>query len=439
MNPAERPSSGFDRLAKPIQKWVYQQNWTSLREVQEQAIAPVLAGEDLVVASATASGKTEAVFLPLLTRIHEGPTPGLSVLYVSPLKALINDQTRRLEEMAEVVDLSVTPWHGDVPESRKKRLRDKPSGILLITPESLEAMFVLRGTSASAFFSGIDAIVIDELHSFIGSERGRQLQSLLHRVDLVTGQKAPRIGLSATLGDLNLAAQFLRPGADTPPRIIESTKASRKVLLQIKGYEVSEASDAESDQSDQLPKDLFEVVSKGTHIVFTNSRAGVETTVDSLKRLSNQTSATDKYWPHHGNLSKEVREDAESALRSDRDATVVATTTLELGIDVGSVDSIAQIGPPPSVSSIRQRLGRSGRRAGDPSVLRIFATENEVTVRTPPHEQIRESLVQSIAMVTLLIEKFNEAPIYGSLHLSPLIQQVLSLTAQRGAIRADDC
>lgn len=200
MNASGRPSSGFDRLAKPVQRWIYNQDWTSLREIQEQAIEPVLDGSDLVVASATASGKTEAVFLPLLTRIHGAPSDGLNVLYVSPLKALINDQARRLEDLAGAIDLGVTPWHGDVPDSRKKRLREKPSGILLITPESLEAMFVLRGHSASAFFGGLDAIVIDELHSFIGSERGRQLQSLLHRVDLLTGEEAQRIGVCPRFG-----------------------------------------------------------------------------------------------------------------------------------------------------------------------------------------------------------------------------------------------
>ena len=439
MSGTDRPSSGFDQLAEPVRKWIYRQKWTSLREVQESAIQPVLDSRDLVIASATASGKTEAAFLPLLSRLYQHPTPGLDVLYVSPLKALINDQARRLEVLAESIDLPVTPWHGDVPESKKKRLREKPAGILLITPESLEAMFVLRGSSASVFFSGLQAIVIDELHSFIGAERGRQLQSLLHRVDLVTGDRVQRIGLSATLGDLNLAADFLRPGADRPPMIIESTRTIRDVHLQVRGYEVKDGAETTDEASpDRMERDLFKVVRSGTHIVFTNSRATVEKTVDGLKTLAAQESIPDRFWPHHGNLAKEVREDAESALRSTKDATVVATTTLELGIDVGSVDSIAQIGPPPSVSSIRQRLGRSGRRAGDPSVLRIYASEGEISPRTPPHGQLRDSLVQSIAMITLLVERFNEAPEPGSLHLSTLVQQVLSLTAQRGAVRAND-
>lgn len=442
MSTGARTSSAFERLAPPVQRWVWEQRWTQLRDVQEQAIAPVLDGGDVVIASATASGKTEAAFMPLLSRLSDDDQRrGLRVLYVSPLKALINDQAQRLESLAQTVGMPVTPWHGDVAASRKRRLRESPAGVLLITPESLEGMFVLRGSSVSAFFAGLDAIVIDEMHSFIATERGRQLQSLLHRVELAVGHTVPRIGLSATLGDLGVAATFLRPGAETAPTIVSSTTGNRVALIQIRGYERPERGDKE-DAPDTDPvaiaADMFEVTSGGTHIVFANSRADVEGTVDLLRRCGGDTPTAEQFWPHHGSLAKDVREEAEAALRSDRPATVVATTTLELGIDVGNVDTIAQIGAPPSVASMRQRLGRSGRRPGDPSTLRIYVSEDEVTVRTPPHGQLREGLAQSVAMVLLLAEKYNESPRPGSLHLSTLIQQVLSVAAQRGAFRADD-
>lgn len=431
---APRTSSAFDRLADPVRRWAWQQGWQQLHDVQERAVEPILAGRDVVIASATASGKTEAAFLPLLSRPDHGS--GLRILAVSPLKALINDQCRRLESLAEAVGLPVTPWHGDVAAARKRRLRDAPAGILIITPESLEAMLVTRGSSVSAFFAGLDYVVVDELHSFIAGERGRQLQSLLHRVELAIGRRIPRIGLSATLGDLGLAARFLRPGAPVPPAIVRSDKTPREIRIQVRGYQ-GDAEDPAS-ASEAMAAHLHGVVRGGTHIVFANSRADVEEYVHALKRRAEYASEPDAFWPHHGSLAKDVREDAEEALRGERPATVVATTTLELGIDVGSVNTIAQIGPPPSVSSMRQRLGRSGRRTDEPSVLRIYIDEPPISARTAPQDQVRESLVQTVAMVQLLIVGFNETPRYGALHLSTLVQQVLSLAAQRGGFRADD-
>lgn len=429
-------SSAFDRLAEPVRRWVWQQGWTALRDVQDRAIAPLLAGRDVVIASATASGKTEAAFLPLLSRPVE--RDGLRLLYVSPLKALINDLARRLEPLAEAVDLPVTPWHGDVAATRKQRLRKQPSGVLLITPESLEAMFVLRGSAIAGFFGGLDYVVIDELHSFIASERGRQLQSLLHRLELVIARRVPRAGLSATIGDLAVAAAFLRPGGEV--EIVESRVSRREVRIQVRG--LLKPAERNDNGDDPIPNEaaehLYRVVRGGTHIVFTNSRATVEQTVQDLKWLTERDGAADEIWPHHGSLAKDVREDAEAALRSERSATIVATTTLELGIDVGSVDTIAQIGPPPSVASMRQRLGRSGRRPGDPSELRIYIEEDRLDARAPPQDQLRDRLVQAVAMVELLIDGYNESPHPSALHLSTLVQQVLSLIAQRGGVRADD-
>jgi ATP-dependent Lhr-like helicase len=410
-----------------MRRWVWHQNWENLRDVQERAVEPIMAGRDVVLASATASGKTEAAFLPLLSR--QAPEDGLQILAVSPLKALINDQSRRLESLAEAVAMPVTPWHGDVPQSVKRRLVARPAGILLITPESLEAMLVTRGSSAAAFFGNLDYVVVDELHSFIATERGRQLQSLLHRVELITRRSVPRVGLSATLGDLEQAARFLRPDGASP-EIVESTVTRRDVQIQLRGYCADEAGCADH---------LYGVVARGTHIAFANRRAVVEERVQDLKtRAGDAGRVTDAFWAHHGSLAKELREDAERALRNDGDAVVVATTTLELGIDVGGVDTIVQLGVPPSVASMRQRLGRSGRRDGDRSILRIYAEEDRLDVRAPPQDQLRAGVVQSTAMVQLLAEGYNETAWHGALHLSTLVQQVLSLVAQHGGLRADD-
>lgn len=434
---SERPanSPAFELLAEPIRRWVWQQGWRELRDIQERAIGPILEGRSVVLASTTASGKTEAAFLPLLSRISN--SRGLRILCVSPLKALINDQARRLEDLARAVDLQVTPWHGDVPATRKRGLREDPSGVLLITPESLEAMFVLRGSSVAEMFAGLDYIVIDELHSFIATERGRQLQSLLRRIELAIGREPPRIGLSATLGDLDLATRFLRPASEV--LVIESHTQRRDVQLQIRGYLEPVGDDEHPERlQTRLSEDLYAITRSGTHIVFANRRAEVELYTSLLTELAENEHAPNECWPHHGSLAKDVREEAEAALRSERPATVIATTTLELGIDVGSVDTIAQIGAPPAVASMRQRLGRSGRRPGDPSVLRMFVDEPEQTGDVAPQDELRGTLVQSIAMVELLIERFNEAPREGALHLSTLVQQILSLIAQRGGFRAQD-
>jgi ATP-dependent Lhr-like helicase len=433
---ADRASSAFDRLSDPICRWVWEQGWTALREIQELAVEPILAGRSVVLASATASGKTEAAFMPLLSRPVR--SAGLRILCVSPLKALINDQARRLESLTGAVGLTVTPWHGDVPAARKRRLRELPAGVLLITPESLEAMFVLHGSEVASFFGGLDYVVVDELHSFIATERGRQLQSLLRRVELAIGRGVPHVGLSATLGDLAGAAEFLAPGAEDRPDVIDSRAATREIRLQVRGYLNPPASEGDASEPEELVDDLYDVVRDGSHIVFANRRADVEEYVYRLKLRGEVDGGPSEFWAHHGSLAKDVRADAEAALRSTRPSTVVATTTLELGIDVGSVDTIVQIGAPPSVSSMRQRLGRSGRKSGDPSVLRIFLQEESLDVRTPPQDELRDSVVQSVAIVQLLTEGFNEAPHVGALHLSTLVQQVLSLVAQRGGFRAED-
>src|ERR1039458_9751731 len=192
-------SDTFHLLHPAVQRWVYEQGWTELRDAQEKAAGPILEGSlDVIIAAATASGKTEAAFLPICSRLLSPENSGACVLYVSPLKALINDQTDRMERLCESLEIPVHPWHGDISQSRKREFLKQPNGILLITPESLEAIFVNRGPSVAALFSKLLYVIVDELHSFIGTERGQQLQSLLWRVEHAIGRRVPRIALSAT-------------------------------------------------------------------------------------------------------------------------------------------------------------------------------------------------------------------------------------------------
>ncbi|HEY9628308.1 MAG TPA: DEAD/DEAH box helicase [Coleofasciculaceae cyanobacterium] len=449
---SNRNSSGFHQLHEQVQRWVWEQKWTELRDIQEQAIAPILsANTDLIIAAATAGGKTEAAFLPIFSKLMGDRTPeaaGIQVLYISPLKALINDQERRLSALGERLEIPVHPWHGDVSASRKQRVLRQPSGVLLITPEALEAMFVLRGHELTAIFAALQYVVVDELHSFIGIERGQQLRSLLHRLELAIDRRIPRIGLSATLGEMNLAKDYLRAGEADAVRLIESTDAGQEIKLQIRGYRkvtpifIEEESDQPEEDSSRdeidIASHLFKVLRGDKNLIFINRRQDVEKYADLLSRFCDMHHVPHEFMPHHGSLSKELREAAEAALKEDnRPANVVCTSTLELGIDIGAVTSIAQIGTPYSVASTRQRLGRSGRRPSDPAILRIYITEPEITPYTHPEKMLHPSLVQAIAITHLLLQGWYEPPRVGKLHLSTLVQQFLSLIAERGGIRPD--
>ena len=437
------PSQAFDLLAEPVRRWIYDQGWQTLRDAQEAAIPLLLdATRDVIIAAATASGKTEAAFLPICSRLADSAPagPGIQVLYVAPLKALINDQYERLSGLCERLDIPVHRWHGDVPGSRKSAVLKMPSGILLITPESLEALFVVRGPSLGTILAGLQYVVVDELHAFLGTERGAQLRSLMHRVELSLRRRVPRVGLSATLGDISLAADALRPGQAGEVRCIESGQGGQELAVQVRGYLESPPSPGSEDGGEshlaQIAADLHQVVRGHDNLVFANGRHKVEQLAARLRDLSEAAGVPDEFWAHHGNLSRELREDAEAALKDpSRPATAIATTTLEMGIDIGSVHSVAQVGAPPSVAALRQRLGRSGRR-GEPAILRMYVAEPAVDARTSLADQLRAGLIQSIAMLNLLIKGWCEPPDQVALHLSTLIQQVLSAIAQHGGVTA---
>lgn len=448
---ASTDSASFDLLHEKIRRWVWKEGWTELRDAQERAIPALIdADRDVIIAAATAAGKTEAAFFPILSNLlRDEPCCG-SVLYVSPLKALINDQWSRLDSICEDLDVPVVGWHGDVAASRKQRFFKNSAGILLITPESLEALFVNRGSSLQSVFGQLCYIVVDELHAFIGSERGKQLQSLMCRVERVCGRTVPRVGLSATLGDMQLAASFLRPTDSAQVEIIESKSANQELKILIKGLllrpprvelepeiENPALEDILPGSAVDVANHLYRSLRGSNNLIFPNSRKQVETYADLLRRACERDGYPNEFWPHHGSLSKELREDAEQALKDGtRPASAICTTTLELGIDIGSVKSIAQIGPPPSVASLRQRLGRSGRRKGEPAILRGYCVEAELTSKSGFSDRIRETLVQSVAMVRLLVGRWVEPPRTAGMHASTLVQQILSVIAERGGCTA---
>jgi ATP-dependent Lhr-like helicase len=456
---SNKDSSAFFLLDERIQRWIWQAGWTELRDIQELSIPLIIEGvHDIIITAATASGKTEAAFFPILTRLLSAQKCRDLVVYISPLKALINDQWSRLDQLCELLEIPVIPWHGDISETRKKRFLKAPNGCLLITPESLEGLLIRYGYSLSSIFSALQYIVVDELHAFIDTERGKQLQSLMNRIEESLKRKIPRIGLSATLSEMRLAAEFLRPGGGTLVQIIDSKESHQELKVIVKGY--YDSSPSQTDINTQASKrtkslnringgiskgiqaissDLFIALRGSNNLIFPNSRAKVELYSDLLRRSCEDLGIPNEFWPHHGSLSKEIREETEKVIKAgDRPATAIATTTLELGIDIGTVKSVAQIGPAPSVASLRQRLGRSGRHKGEAAILRCYCLEQEIDSDTSISDQLREGLVQNIAQINLLLRGWYEPPQTNNLHLSTLIQQLLSLIAQYGGLGASE-
>ncbi|MBN3051482.1 DEAD/DEAH box helicase [Pectobacterium brasiliense] len=437
-------SSAYDSLDPRVRKWVYKQGWSALRPLQESAIPVVLArDQDVLISAGTAAGKTEAFFLPACSAIAD-ITGGFGIIYISPLKALINDQYRRIESLGEALDMPVTPWHGDVPQSKKKKIRTDPAGILLITPESLESLLINSSGWIKKAFSPVAYIVIDEFHAFIGTERGMQLLSLLNRIDHVLGRHAnpvPRVALSATLGELDKVPELLRPDQRLPCEIVTDSNSTATLQVQVKGYLIPVTEKGEEPQSSaekHVCADIFRLCRGDSHLVFANSRKRTESIAATLSDMCEENIVPNEFFPHHGSLSRELRETLEARLQQGNlPTTAVCTMTLELGIDIGKVQSVIQVTPPHSVSSLRQRMGRSGRR-DSPSVLRMLISEQELTATSDMVDRLRLQLVQSMAMIRLMITKrWFEPADARQMHYSTLLHQILAITAQWGGVRAD--
>lgn len=441
-------SAVYHQLHPQVQKWIFKQGWSDLREIQKQAIPPILAGDcDVLISAPTAAGKTEAFFLPACSVIAD-TTGGFGILYISPLKALINDQYRRIEGLCEMLEMKVTPWHGDSVQSRKKAARTSPSGILLITPESLESLMVREPGWVNQAFGLLQYIVIDEFHSFIGTERGQHLMSLLNRLEHLIGRHGspiPRTALSATLGNLESVPASLRPNKALSCATIYSSHSDTVLKMVVKGYRNplmlearTSGNEVACSAEDAICEELYRVCRGGSHLVFANSRKRTESLAAKLSDLCEARVVPNEFFPHHGSLSKEAREALEARLQKETlPTTAVCTMTLELGIDIGKVNSVVQVTAPHTVSSLRQRLGRSGRRGG-PVILRMLIEEDELHSNSSLVDKLRMELLQSIAMIRLLVAgKWFEPADTEQFHFSTLLHQVLAVTAQWGGVRAD--
>ncbi len=429
--------TAFKLLHPKIQHSLYKMKWEELRAIQVDSIRTVLTGhEHIIISAMTSGGKTEAAFLPVLSKILSSGGPGIKALYVGPLKALINDQFRRLEELCCEAEIPVHKWHGDVPGAPKKRMLADPDGVLLITPESLESLFLNHPGELVSLFTNLEFIVIDELHSFIGVERGAHLKSLLNRLLRFSSHRVRKIGLSATLGEPELVNVWLCP--HEPGNVVlirDECGAQKTVKYLVKGYPCGRnpglGDNWEADCSG-LVEDLVKSFYGHTALIFVNSRKYLEFYTDQINRLLEMRKMPNMFRIHHGSLSKTEREAAEEALRSDIPAVTLCSSTLELGIDVGNVAMVGHIGAPWSVNSLVQRLGRSGRRKGAPCVMIVYLTENTPSADSPLVVRLFPQLLQSVAMTELMLEKWCEPPQTNRLHLSALVQQIMSVIAERG-------
>ncbi|MDT8445814.1 MAG: DEAD/DEAH box helicase [bacterium] len=438
-------SSAFLKLHPAIQEQLYSMNWGELRPIQVEAINKIFLSEDhLVIAAQTASGKTEAAFLPLLSQLLSNPVSGLGAVYIGPLKALINDQFSRLEILCQKSDIAVHRWHGDVSAAQKRKLVEDPSGVLLITPESMESLLINKTAKLAAMFGETRFVVVDELHSFIGNSRGQQLLSQWARLRWAL-KCAPRwVGLSATLGDLQLAGKWMRP--NEPVSLIEDLQEGRNVALSLQGYlhpptEISRnpskiISPATNATDEKMALDLFNQFKNEKALIFGNSKQKLEYYADQVRRIAQAQNHPNPFFVHHGSLARSEREDVEAALHKDRPTAVFCSSTLEMGIDVGQLSLVGQLDAPHSVNSLVQRLGRSGRKSGDTAKLRVLIDEATATVQNSLDRRLYPRLLQAYAMIELTLDKWCEPPNAEQLDFSTLIQQILSLIAQTGGLPA---
>ncbi|TWT31793.1 DEAD/DEAH box helicase [Blastopirellula retiformator] len=450
---SERPA--FDLLARPIQRILWDMQWRDLRPLQEEAIRRFFGEEsDLLISAQTAAGKTEAAFLPVLSQLFTEPADSVQAMYVGPLKALINDQFRRLERLCERAEIPVHRWHGDVSASQKKLLLKRPSGVLLITPESIESLFINRKNQLPNLFRSLQYVVIDEIHALVGSERGTHLRSLLFRLQRHAAETFRMIGLSATLGDsFPQYENWLRPDRDRAVKLIRGPSGEKRLMFKIHGYradlappksrrpeEQRPAEDEEQEFHRAIADDIFKHFVGKRNLVFANNKTDVELYCHLLNERCRLENRPEEFLIHHGSLSKEIREFTEQQMQGDRPRTTVCSSTLELGIDIGSVAAVGHIDSPFTVNSQVQRLGRSGRGDGEPQCMRVYVRQRKVPATDPVIDRVYPDLLRAIALTELMLQEpqWVEPPQIDQLDLSTLTHQILSVLAETGGCHAGE-
>ena len=444
----------FDRYAPFVQEYIYRNHWENLRSIQVAAADAIFnTDENVLLTASTASGKTEAAFFPIITLFSEDMPSSVGCIYIGPLKALINDQFSRLNDLCAEADIPVWHWHGDVAQSHKAKLMRHPSGILQITPESLEALLLHKHAAIAKLFGDLRFVVIDEVHSLLRGDRGGQTLCLIERLSRIAGVNPRRIGLSATIGDPEGTGEFLSLGTGRKTIIPKIDAKGSKWRLSMEHFYVRDAQAGEDKQipdalpvleekTDDAPANadpgigyIFEHTRGKKCLVFVNSREECEIVTTTLRHYCELNHEPDRFLVHHGNLSASYRETAEEIMKDDsRYMTTVTTATLELGIDIGRLERAFQIDAPWTVSSFLQRMGRTGRRELPPEMWFVIR-EDEPEVRAMLPTTIPWKLLQGIALVQLYLEeRWVEPPRLDRLPFSLLYHQTMSTLASCGEL-----
>lgn len=446
--------SAFDRYAPFVQEYIYRNRWENLRAIQVAAADAIFnTDENVLLTASTASGKTEAAFFPIITLFSEDPPASVGCIYIGPLKALINDQFSRLNDLCAEADIPVWHWHGDVAQSHKAKLMKRPSGILQITPESLEAILLHKHAAIPKLFGDLRFVVIDEVHSLLRGDRGGQTLCLIERLSRIAGVNPRRIGLSATIGDPEGTGKFLSLGTGRSTVIPKIEAKGSKWRLSMEHFYVKDVQAAEgkdiqnalpalAEKTDQAPENadpglgyIFEHTRGKKCLVFVNSREECETVTTTLRQYCEKQREQDRFLIHHGNLSASYRETAEDIMKDDSQyMTTVTTATLELGIDIGRLERAFQIDAPWTVSSFLQRMGRTGRREAPPEMWFVMR-EDEPEARAMLPATVPWKLLQGIALVQLYLEeRWCEPPRLDRLPYSLVYHQTMSTLAGSGEL-----
>lgn len=403
--------SAFARFPPRLQEAIASRlGWTSLRPVQELAGEAILDGKNAVVLAPTAGGKTEASIFPVLAGLIETPPAAVGALYVAPIKALLNNQEDRLGTYTEMVGLRRFVWHGDAPDGEKRKFVKEPAELLMTTPESMEVMLLSARVPTATLFADLRFIVIDEVHAMAGTDRGAHLMSVIERLVAYTKNDVQRIGLSATVGNPPDILKWLQGSSKRDGVVVDPPKNPAPRQIAVKMYDSIAGIAQEAGRQALGKKSLF----------FCQSRALSESVAERMRG-----GGVDVY-VHHSSVSLEERRDAEHRFHHGTNVAIVCTSTLELGIDVGDLDLVFQANAPSSVSSFMQRMGRTGRRAGQ-AANTTFYCENP------------DEVLQAVAIVELAREGWVESVPARPRCWPVLVHQLLALTLQFGALSAEKC
>lgn len=402
--------SEFFRLSSRLQHGVaHTLGWSSLRPVQEQTIEAVLAGQNCVVLAPTAGGKTEAAFLPVLDLVYRDQLEPVCALYISPIRALLNNQEPRIQQLSGLVGATAFKWHGDVGQAARRGFLTEPHHVLMTTPESLEVMLISSRIDTASLFAGLRFVIIDEIHHFAAGDRGAHLMAVMERLARYSAFDIQRMGLSATVGDPMVIGRWMEGSSRRATVIIDPPRDPESRLIRIDVY----------DDSDELAHHVAPLAQGRKTLFFVEGRRLAEGVKQSLSDI-----ATVSY-VHHSSVGRELREEAEQAFTYGHDSQcIVCTSTMELGIDIGDLDAVLQLDAPATVSSLMQRLGRTGRRPGAQAEMNLFCSDEM-------------ALLRAVALVNLArrgwIESVN--PSQRAIHV--LAHQTLAQALQFFGVRRD--